>query len=177
MTDPSTPSESDQCLDKTAGMPFYDPEHYCREDSLAYLMHRILGLMGAEVDAALRDKDLTNAQWVPLLKLHLGSASTVAELARECDLDAGGMTRLLDRIEAKGLCRRIRSSQDRRVVNVELTDTGRALAQEIPSLLCRTHNAYLEGFTPQEWGTLKHLLARMFDNARTAAQVRKGQLA
>lgn len=173
---PSAPHspDPDLCQTDTAAGDFYDPKRYCREESLAYLMHRILGLMGAEVDAALRDKDLTNAQWVPLLKLHLGSASTVAELARECDLDAGGMTRLLDRIESKGLCRRIRSSQDRRVVNIELTEAGRAVAQAIPATLCRTHNAYLEGFSEVEWATLKHFLVRMLDNARAAERARKG---
>lgn len=171
-TAPQSP-EPDLCQIDTASGTFYDPEHYCREESLAYLMHRILGLMGAEVDAALRDKDLTNAQWVPLLKLHLGSASTVAELARECDLDAGAMTRLLDRIESKGLCRRIRNSHDRRVVNVELTDAGRALARGIPATLCRTHNDYLDGFSTQEWATLKQFLVRMLDNARATERARK----
>ena len=49
----------------------------------------------------------TFPQWLPLYKLHMGEATTVAELARECQLDTGAMTRLLDRLEAKGLCRRV----------------------------------------------------------------------
>ena len=86
-----------------------------------------------EVERELEPSGLTNAQWVPLLKLYMGSASTVAELARECQLDAGGMTRLLDRLETKGLVRRVRSSEDRRVVNLELTEPGRAAAKHIPA--------------------------------------------
>ena len=110
--------------------------------------------------------DLTNAQWVPLLKLYLGSATTVAELARECELDAGATTRLLDRIEAKGLCRRVRSQEDRRVVNIELTDAGRAAAKQIPAVLARVQNEHLAGFTRDEWETLKGLLRRVLENAQ-----------
>ena len=64
----------------------------------------------------------------PLQRLLLDQTGTVAALARLCQLDAGGMTRLLDRLETKGLVRRERSQEDRRVVNLELTDEGRAAA-------------------------------------------------
>ena len=97
----------------------YRADGYRPDDSAAWLMRRILQGMAAEVDLALEPRGLTNAQWLPLFKLHLGAASTAAELARECQLDTGAMTRLLDRLEAKGLVRRVRSVQDRRVVNLE----------------------------------------------------------
>jgi DNA-binding MarR family transcriptional regulator len=58
--------------------------------------------------------------------LRRSRASTVAELARELNTDPGAMTRLLDRLECKGLCRRSRSTDDRRVVNIELTPEGEA---------------------------------------------------
>src|SRR5687767_12316517 len=99
---------------------FYSPQNYRTEEGVGYLMRHILNAVSLEVERELEPSGLTNAQWVPLLKLYMGSASTVAELARECRLDAGGMTRLLDRLEGKGLVRRVRSSEDRRVVNLEL---------------------------------------------------------
>jgi DNA-binding MarR family transcriptional regulator len=145
---------------------FYRPDNYRPEDSVGYLMRRSLSTLSLEVEHQLEPNGLTNAQWVPLLKLfHMGSTSTVAELARECVLDAGGMTRLLDRLEDKGLLRRVRSSEDRRVVHVELTDEGRATAKKIPVVLCGVQNAHMRGFTVQEWQTLKVLLHRMLDNA------------
>jgi DNA-binding MarR family transcriptional regulator len=144
---------------------FYRPDNYDPEQSVGYLMRRILNAVSLEVDCELEPNGLTHAQWVPLLKLYMGSASTVAELARECQLDAGGMTRLLDRLEGKGLVRRVRSSEDRRVVNLELTTEGRAAARNIPAVLCGVQNAYLRGFSAQEWQTLKSLLRRVLDNA------------
>lgn len=150
-----------------SGLPvvFYKAQGYQPHESVGYMMRRIVTTVALEVEHELEASDLTNAQWVPLLKLHMGQASTVAELARECDLDAGAMTRLLDRIEAKGLCRRVRSAQDRRVVNLELTEAGIDAAKKIPAVLCRVQNAYLAGFTKPEWVLLKSFLRRILDNA------------
>jgi DNA-binding MarR family transcriptional regulator len=154
---------------------FYRPEDYQAEESAAYMMRRILTLLAGEVDRALEPRDLTSAQWVPLLKLHLGHASSVAELARECQLDAGAMTRLLDRLEAKGLVARVRSSEDRRVVNLELTKAGREAAREIPAVLCDVQNAFLQGLSIEEWRQLKDLLQRILANGLALQALSKEQ--
>ena len=146
---------------------FYCPDDYKPNDSVGYLMRRIISLVSHDMERELEPAGLTNAQWVPLLKLQMGLASTVAELARECDLDAGSMTRLLDRLEAKDLCRRVRSLDDRRVVNLELTDAGRIAAKEIPLVLCRLQNKMLAGFSEDEWQLLKVFLRRILDTAQT----------
>jgi len=143
---------------------FYDPANYRPEDSVGYLMRLILSSMAHGIDTQLAGSDLTNAQWLPMLKLHLGHASTVAELARACNLDAGAMTRMLDRLEAKGLVRRERSQQDRRVIKLELTDSGRAVSQHVPAVLAEVLNAHLAGFAESEWLMLNDLLQRMLAN-------------
>ena len=152
-------------------LDFYCPDDYKPNDSVGYLMRRIISLVSQGVERELEPAGLTNAQWVPLLKLQMGLASTVAELARECDLDAGSMTRLLDRLEAKDLCRRVRSLDDRRVVNLELTDAGRIAAKEIPVVLCRLQNELLAGFSQDEWQLLKVFLRRILDTAQTLPSI------
>lgn len=154
---------------------FYKPGNYQPDESAAYLMRQILNTFTSEVDKALEAQDLTAAQWVPLLKLHMGHASTVAELARECKLDTGAMTRTLDRLENKGLVERVRSSEDRRVVNLELTPEGKAAAKEIPAVLSSVQNAFLEGFTVAEWQQLKDLLRRMLANGQALQGAPQGK--
>lgn len=145
----------------------YRPENYSPDDSLGHLMRRILTAMGQAVESELDEPGgPTYPQWIPLHKLGLGAATTVAELARECQLDAGAMTRLLDRLEGKGLVRRVRSLEDRRVVNIELTPEGKASAAKVPGVLCRVHNDMLAGFSEAEWEQLKHYLRRILDNAQ-----------
>ena len=151
------------------GLPaeFYCAADYDAGQSTGYLMRQIINSVSQQVARELEPQGLTNAQWVPMLKLYLGKASTVAELARQCQLDAGSMTRLLDRLEAKGFCRRIRSSDDRRVVNIELTPEGREAAKEIPTVLSRVQNAHLAGFSVEEWQNLKGYLRRILETAHT----------
>jgi len=149
-----------------ASTPFYSPHNYRPEASIGYLMRNILNHVAQAVDRELAHTELTNAQWIPLFKLYSKKASTVAELARACEIDNGATTRLLDRMEAKGLCQRVRSEQDRRVVNIELTPAGNTAAADIPRILSDVQNAHLEGFSPEEFDALKGYLQRILDNAQ-----------
>jgi DNA-binding MarR family transcriptional regulator len=144
---------------------FYRPNEYASDESLGYLLRRVLNSVKQEIDRKLEPHGLTNAQWEPLFKLKKTHASTVAELAREMQTDPGATTRLLDRLEAKGLCKRIRSTEDRRVVNLELTPDGEAAADKVPAALAEVMNAHLAGFSKTEWQALTGYLRRMLANA------------
>jgi DNA-binding MarR family transcriptional regulator len=163
-------SQSPEAVPPAAVPDFYQPEKYLAEESVGFMMRRITTLVSQAVTSDMWEPGApTFPQWAPLYKLHLGHATTVAELARECQLDTGAMTRLLDRLEAKGLCRRVRSVSDRRVVNIELTDEGRAAARQVPHVLCRVQNEALAGFSREEWVQLKSYLRRILDNAQAIA--------
>jgi len=170
-SNPSTPTDAQAADARQTAIAFYDAAAYSPEESIGYLMRRILATVAQEVEHQLEPCDLTNAQWMPLFKLFMAKAGTVAELARECEMDAGATTRLLDRMEAKGLCRRVRSVDDRRVVNIELTDEGFTAARNIPVVLSRVQNALLTGFTAEEFQALKGFLRRILANAQ--AQTRQ----
>ena len=140
---------------------FYCADAYCAEESVGYLMKRIMMSVVYQADKRLDVHGLTSAQWGPLMRLKNAGACTVAELARWLQVDAGAMTRLLDRLEKKGLCKRVRSTEDRRVVKVELTPEGEVALQEVPAVLAEVMNAHLAGFSKTEWQALKTYLQRM----------------
>lgn len=144
---------------------FYSADNYRPEESVGYLMRRVTTQIAQEADRRLGEHELTNAQWAPLYKLRMGHVNTVAELARELQVDTGAMTRMLDRLEAKGLCKRVRSTVDRRVVHLELTPAGRRVADKVPAVLAEVLNDCLAGFSKAEWNTLKDSLRRMLANA------------
>lgn len=137
------------------------------EQHLGYQMRRIVTLLASHIDRQVEPLGLTDAQWKPLLRLLIDQPGTVAALARVCQLDAGGTTRLLDRLEAKGLVRRERSVEDRRVVNLELTDEGRAAAQQLPAVLQGLQQSLLQGFSADEEAQLRSYLARLYANAQS----------
>jgi DNA-binding MarR family transcriptional regulator len=141
---------------------FYQRTGYCAEESVGFLMKRIMMSIVHQADKRLAEHGLTSAQWGPLMRMRTsGGSTTVAELARWLQVDAGAMTRLLDRLEKKGLCKRVRSTEDRRVVRLELTPEGEAAISEVPAVLAEVMNAHLTGFSKTEWQTLKTYLQRM----------------
>jgi DNA-binding MarR family transcriptional regulator len=156
--------------DETSCAAFYVPGQYRPDQSVGYLMKRVLSSVLAQADERLASLDLTHAQWLPLFKLSVKECHTVAALARELDLDPGAMTRSLDRLEAKGLVRRERSTEDRRVVNLVLTDEGRKVARKVPPVMAEVLNNHLRGFTEAEWQQLIGLLTRMVANGDAMRQ-------
>ncbi len=146
---------------KPAPAKFYVASKFCAEESVGYLMKRVMMSVVAEADKRLAEHELTSAQWGPLLRMQ---ATGVAELARWLNQDAGAMTRLLDRLEIKGLCKRTRSTEDRRVVRLELTPAGEEVIARVPAVLAGVMNDHLAGFSESEWKTLKGYLQRMLDN-------------
>lgn len=143
---------------------FYSAKTFTAEESVGFLIKRVMLSMSQQIDRRLASHDLTTAQWSPLMRLKKEGPSTVAELARCQAMDAGAMTRLLDRLEKKGLCKRTRSLEDRRVVQVDLTPDGHAALRNVPAMLSEVLNLHLAGFSEDEWNTLRHLLRRMAEN-------------
>jgi DNA-binding MarR family transcriptional regulator len=142
---------------------FYDGSSFTPEQSVGYLVKRVLLSIVYQADKRLGLHDLTTAQWSPLMSLRMRGKATVAELARWSQIDAGAMTRLLDRLEKKGLCKRVRSTEDRRVVMVELTPEGEAAMEHVPEVLADVMNQHLAGFSTPEWTALVGYLRRMVE--------------
>jgi DNA-binding MarR family transcriptional regulator len=144
---------------------FYRGDDYRINESIGYLLRQLRIHMDRAIEAEMAEHDLTGVQWGPLLLIHFGFGNTAAELARAACVDTGAMTRMLDRLEAKGLLRRTRCPKDRRVVRIELTDQGERLCREIPYNLSRVLNSMLRGFTAEEVETFKELARKMLANS------------
>jgi len=147
-----------------------DPEYYRGEDfqlaeSIGFLLRQVRIAIERGVDDEMAEHDLTGVQWGPLLMISHGLGSTAAELARVGCVDTGAMTRMLDRLENKGLLHRTPCPRDRRVMKLELTEEGRKLCRKIPFGLSRVLNSMLRGFTPAELDTFKSLARRILANA------------
>ena len=142
----------------------YDGRNYEVAESIGHQLISVMMLMRREVDRRMAQHGLTDAQWKPLWKLKIGRATNAIELAREMDIDAGAVTRMLDRLEAKGLIERVRSEADRRVVHLRLTASGDAVAKKVPFVLAAVNNDFLRGFSEAEWKQLRRMLSRMADN-------------
>ena len=121
------------------------------------LLHRVIDLKAIPLG-------LTANQWRPLLLIEHKGVDTPAEMARAMGVDPAGVTRTLDRVESKGWLRRERVPEDRRVVKIVLTDSGREVAARILPAIAETLNIHLQGFSEAEIAMLFALLKRMIVN-------------
>ncbi len=145
--------------------PLYTFENYNPEDSIGRLIADVSGRLLAAVDDEMTGLGITGAQWVILMRIATGCGSTAAELCRFSRYDTGSMTRMLDRLQEKGLIRRVRSDKDRRVVQLELTEAGRDLHTLLPPVAIKVLNAHLAGFKRNELEQFKGFLNRMRANS------------
>jgi len=149
----------------------YSLETYEPRRGLGHLIGRARSQLLAAIDSELaRDEllgplEVTAAQLIVIVNLAgLGCATSASELCKGISYDAGAMTRMLDRLEAKGLVRRTRSPDDRRLVNLELTDAGQAAYPRLREVSMRVLNHSLRDFTHDEARTLETLLQRLARN-------------
>lgn len=142
----------------------YNRENYSLCESLGYLIKRTSSMLSNAIDQELASYELTHQQFSILVILSQLKCETAADLARETCGDTGAITRMLDRLEAKDMIRRVRSLEDRRIVNIELTPAGKSCAEKMPVVAINVINRHLQGFDTQELETMKQFLRRLLSN-------------
>jgi len=147
-----------------AGMGLYRADSYRVEDSVGYLVTRVRASIFAGVDRELAPWGISAAQGSILVYIAHGRGDRAADIARDYDYDTGSMTRMVARLSAKRLLRRVPDENDRRVVRLELTAAGRKLTEQMAAMAVKVLNQHLRGFTRAELDQLKALLSRMLDN-------------
>jgi DNA-binding MarR family transcriptional regulator len=106
--------------------------------------------------------DLTAQQYNALRLLraaHPGKVPTLA-LAGQLVSRAPDITRLLDKLHARGLIDREREALDRRTVSVGITPAGLTLLADLAEAVRSCHARQLGHLSPEEIGTLIDLLRK-----------------
>ena len=144
-------------------MNHYGKQNYRPTQSIGFLINKARNILTVEMDAALKDLDISSQQMGILMSLALGEASTPFELSKALGIDTGLMTRMLDKLEAKELLQRSRSLEDRRVVNLTLTKEGEEVAAQVPDVAPNVLNAHLKNFNKTEFEELRRLLRKFLN--------------
>jgi DNA-binding MarR family transcriptional regulator len=113
----------------------------------------------------LEELGITSQQASVLFMVASGKCLLAAELAREYGIDASAVTRLIDRLEKRGLLTRVRSSEDRRAVRLALTPEGQAIAARMPPIFNGVLDKLLVDLTAEEVGFLKSMLRRILSRS------------
>ncbi len=151
----------------------YDPGSVDLRNCIGPLAGRVRTALWAAVDEALAHDTTTapfgisTAQFVILNTLHHGGGESACELCRLMDYDPGAMSRMIDRLEAKGLIRRVRRDGERRLITLQITDEGEAVLPSMRTCVVAVLNRCLRGISRSEVAQAESVLQRMLANAST----------
>ena len=138
-----------------------------RDDPLITTFGRLLEVqsrlerrLGADLEARC---DLPHAWFEALVRLGRSEAGrlTMGSLAEQISLTTGGVTRLVDRMEAAGYVQRVPCPTDRRVSYATVTDAGREKLDEAAQVHAANLRAVFAAFSDEERATLDALLDRL----------------
>ena len=115
------------------------------------------------------EADLTPNQY-NVLRILRGSHPTrlpSGEIAERMISRDPDVTRLVDRLSRRGLVSRVRGRQDRRVVEVGITDKGREVLKSLDSHVDRMPRAMIGHLGPRKLEQLRHLLEALIADLGT----------
>jgi DNA-binding MarR family transcriptional regulator len=108
------------------------------DDYLAALLAQASQLISGEFHRVVRANGFSVSEWRILASLAGGTSLSIGRLAAISTIKQPTVTRLLDRMEAKGLVRRLDKGGDRRITLVAITPVGSRMVSRLIAL-ARAH--------------------------------------
>ena len=133
------------------------PSHYV---TVSTAVLRLARELRASLDRAFAETGLTSQQAALILHV-FGGESSPSALAGLLGIDTAGITRMLDRLEAKGLLSRGVDRDDRRAIRVRLTSAGEELAPSLPAVFDRVSSELVGSL---DLARVSHTLKTMSEN-------------
>ena len=104
-------------------------------DEILISLRRIMRATDLQSQQLSRQSGLTVPQLLVMQAIAKEGSPSTSTLARHIVVSQATVTRIIDRLERDGLVKREKSSKDKRVVNVRLTDAGNAKLEVAPEPL------------------------------------------
>jgi DNA-binding MarR family transcriptional regulator len=140
------------------------------------LDHAAMDVIATMESLALRPHELTHAGFVVLMTIWISGPRETRELAAVLRVTRGAIVGSVNTLEKKGLVRRLRSDIDRRLVSVELTDSGLDLVARVQKDWHALEVEVTRGLTVEEQRTLASLCRKMGAGARAMRRDRNGHI-
>jgi DNA-binding MarR family transcriptional regulator len=104
--------------------------------SVVLLLRRVVGLVYQYSRLMVRQYGITSPQYIAL-KVLAGAEKPLSSVAlsKQLKVTPANITAIVDRLEKKGYVQRSRKSEDRRTVQLELTEAGIAFTSQLVDLM------------------------------------------
>jgi len=98
-------------------------------------LRQIIRAIDLQSKKLIKQFGLTGPQLIVMKEIQKGPDQPISVIAKNVSLSQATVTSILDRIEQQGFAKRCRSSQDKRKVNILLTEKAEKILASNPSLL------------------------------------------
>jgi DNA-binding MarR family transcriptional regulator len=132
---------------------------------------RTADLLARGIAEVLKPYDLSSAQYnvLRILRGSTPSGLPCGDVSSRLVTREPDVTRLLDRLERRGLVSRTRSGEDRRVVVTRITPAGLEVLAELDESVAETHRRQFAGLSARQVGELVRLLELVRDSGQCAS--------
>ncbi len=131
--------------------------------NLGFLLSRAARSMKRALDSKLSQYAITSTQYVVLEKLWETDGLSLTELGKSLDFDGTTITGISDRMERDGLVERRRHPDDRRVINIFLTEKGKKLKNSLAHCASDVNNAALDSLSKTERAQIGTMLEKIWE--------------
>ncbi len=135
------------------------------EESTGFLVVRTARTMKKALDAKLSEFCLTTSQHTVLSALAKEDGLSLSEVGKRVFLDKPAITGLADRLEKDNFVERRRTSKDRRVIQLFLTEKGSSLLQELDELAAMVDHKLVESLSKPDLEKFRSTLNRIWSAA------------
>mgnify|MGYP000397716962 CR=1 FL=1 len=130
-------------------------------NSYTFWISRLASLMQEQFNQQLQESGITWPQWMVLNVLHHDLAQTPAQIAENIGVDRSAITRLVDRLEKKGLVERQHDGLDRRSIKVLMKLNGKRLMDQVNEAARQHQERFLSELPPEALPQLRGNLQSM----------------
>lgn len=124
-------------------------------NSFTFWIARLASAMREQFNQALAEHDITWPQWMIMNVLHHKLAVTPAQIADNIGVDRSAVTRLVDRLEKKGMVARSFDGLDRRSIQIVMTTQGCRLVTQINAAAKEHQDSFMSQLPSTECRGLK----------------------
>ena len=128
------------------------------DNSLDFMLVKVVNKLRCQIGRQLKHLDMTSEQMVVLVRLWEQDGLSQKELADKIFKDQANTTRILDKVEKKGLVRRVDSLNDRRTYLIYLTDEGKRSVEQCYPLVLQVKAKIAKGLTSEDTAALRRML-------------------
>ena len=136
------------------------------DEFLPYLFNRITNRLNQDLLLDLRPLRVSVPRWRVLAVLHAREGRRMGDLSAYTVIEQSSLSRVIDQMERDNLVVRRHHADDNRIIEVYLTDEGRAMFDQIYPLAFAHYQRAISGLSGAERDTLVTLLHKILEKTR-----------